>query len=1075
MLNGQRADGRDVPGKEVQSATMPLRGLFALDAASRPNRDQMERILAGQTIHGAPLSSKEAGRAVERFTAAMGANSKKLSPEQREHILAGRRADGGELTDRAYRAAIETSKSRVGYIDLTFSAPKSLSVAWAFAPTPAERAILHQAHTDAIDDVLRTIEKQIGRARKGKGGKDGFEPGSIGWASFDHYAARPTVEIVRPGRSGEVGVQAGDEVTTEIYTITGTGGRVPGDMQIHTHVAIFNAVETASGRVGGLDLGQLEGRIHEWGALYQAYLAKNLRFHGVEVALDPKTEMARLTAVPEKLVALFSKRTMSGADSARAYAASLGLDWDSLDPDRKIGLLKSSVQNPRAAKSDDVSDMTTWRKMADSINYQHQSILTRGQVKSGLSREERLEAAYQAAMPLLDKRFERSAVIEGADARVVAAKSLIAVGVEVAEDIDALTRIFFERGVRRRGETTGLIWGNVVDARGKEKILITTALDEREEKSLVDTVRDGGSDKTAGLTLEQVEAAVAGFPDINFANEHGQAQRAVIDKLGTGGRIGLAIGVAGSGKSTLLKPLVKAWQDDGRVVHGIALAWRQSDDLVDAGIARSNTRAVASFLRGAEVGSIPLDRQSVVVVDEVGLLGTRQLNDILALQRKGGFQLVMIGDPKQMQSVDAGPVIDLLRRGLGAENVPELGSSVRQSRADERETTLMLRNGQVAEALDRKDANGTLRIVPGGYRDAIAHVADLWQQRREANRDRPHFTVTVSAPTNTEAHDISLAIRERRRAMGEVGADQTMVYATDGVRDYRLALAPGDRVRLFERTNAKFTGSNTVGNIGRNGTVLEVVAVRNDGLLLRNPAGKEGLVAWTTLQDPANKRIKLAYGDALTTHTAQGSTVTEHIHAMLAGSWQVSAFGAYTSGSRHKEQSFIVVSEGMERSQVVGRRPLGDRRNVTRDDILDNIKRQLARQPEKASATSLIESVVNLRRTGIHTSLVAHQSMQSRKAAGLPATTLPERFAERRAIRALEERLPALTELLRQRSAAVDRMVLAGHQLAERIVTHARRLVEARRREAHRQANNDKLSLGMDDGLALRRRRGIKR
>jgi hypothetical protein len=158
---------------------------------------------------------------------------------------------------------------------------------------------------------------------------------------------------------------------------------------------------------------------------------------------------------------------------------------------------------------------------------------------------------------------------------------------------------------------------------------------------------------------------VRAFPELDFSTEHGQAQRAVIDKLGTGGRIGLAIGVAGSGKTTLLKPLVRAWQDDGRTVHGVALAWRQSDDLAEAGI-EGRTRAVASFLMAVERGRLMLDAKSVVVVDEVGLLGTRQLNDILALQKRTGFQLVMLGDPKQMQSVEAGPVIGLLRHGLSA-------------------------------------------------------------------------------------------------------------------------------------------------------------------------------------------------------------------------------------------------------------------------------------------------------------------------------------------------------------------------------------------------------------------------
>ena len=53
-----------------------------------------------------------------------------------------------------------------------------------------------------------------------------------------------------------------------------------------------------------------------------------------------------------------------------------------------------------------------------------------------------------------------------------------------------------------------------------------------------------------------------------------------------------------------------------------------------------------------------LDRKAVVVVDELGLLGTRQLNAIMAAQAAKEFQLVMIGDPKQMQAVEAGPVIE---------------------------------------------------------------------------------------------------------------------------------------------------------------------------------------------------------------------------------------------------------------------------------------------------------------------------------------------------------------------------------------------------------------------------------
>jgi hypothetical protein len=263
-------------------------------------------------------------------------------------------------------------------------------------------------------------------------------------------------------------------------------------MQIHTHAAVMNAVETPSGRIGGLDLAQLEGRIHEWGALYHAYLANNVRKHGVEVALDNRTDMSRLTAVPEGVVAQFSKRTLGGTEAARAYAQSQGVDWDSLSPERKIVLLKSGVQDPRGAKSDDVSDLTAWRKMAESMGYEHRSVLRPDEIQPELSREERLEAAYLAALPLLEKHFDRRAVIDGSDARVTAAKGLIVAGIESPEDVSTLTRAFRERGINRRGETAALVWGSVGGKQGKEKISITTTLEEREETNLIATARAGG-------------------------------------------------------------------------------------------------------------------------------------------------------------------------------------------------------------------------------------------------------------------------------------------------------------------------------------------------------------------------------------------------------------------------------------------------------------------------------------------------------------------------------------------------------------------------------------------------------
>jgi hypothetical protein len=1044
LLNGQRADGADIAGKQKQASTEGIGSVFGMDESRMPTRAELENVLAGRRVDGAPLAPDAAERAVRHFQAVLGAKHADLTATQREDILSGRTATGGTLTTKQYHERMDTSRARIGYIDLTFSAPKSVSVAWAFAPTKAERGMIHQAHHDAIGSVMQDIEGQLGRARKGKAGKEGWEPGAIGWVSFDHYTARPTVEVVKTDKEGQS--------YTELHNFKSPGGRTAGDMQLHTHTAVFNAVLTETGRMGGLWTDQLDGKVKEWGALYQAYLATNLRRHGVDVVLDDRTEMARLTAIPEYVTQHFSKRTVGGTAAARAYAAEQGLDWDSLDADRKIGLLKQGVQDPRGAKSDDMSDIEIWRRAAEALGYQHASVLRPDAKQVAVSREDRLEAAYLAALPVFDKELQRRASVEGADARLAAAKGLIASGVASPADVNAITKAMRERGVTQRGAHTSLIWGDVKGENGRDKVGITTTLHWDEEQKLIRHAQAAAHDKSAALTSDQIAAAVKRHPQLDFTTEHGRAQRAVMEQLGTGGRLSVAIGVAGSGKSTLLKPLVDAWQQDGRQVHGIALAWRQSDDLTDAGITAKNARAVASFLKSVENDRIRLNRKSVVVVDELGLLGTRQLNDLLQAQKQHGFQIVGIGDPKQMQSVEAGTVVDLLRRGLGEKAVPVLETSVRQVEKEERETTLMFRNGETAAAVQRKVENGTLRVTPGGYDEAVQSIVALWQERREANANRQHYSLSISAPTNHDAHQVSIAIRAKRRELGEVGADQITVPAIGqggaNARTYDLPLAQGDRVRLFERTNARFLDTNAGGNIGRNGTVLEVAKIETQGLVLRTKEGREGLVKWDSLSDAKTGRVKLAYGDVLTTNTSQGATVTEHIFAVPGGSRQVNAFGAYTSGSRHREQSFIVTSDGAERQEVANRRPLGDKRQVRESDVIENVARNFARQPVKESSLELIERANNLRIGTVQKMQTGKQRLEQRQVDGKPKSTLAATLQGKRDAGKARGPQPETDTTAAERRDALQRLRDIGSQIREAMRAAVERVRAWREREA---------------------------
>jgi len=103
LLSGQRADGRAIEGKRHKKDAPPVGQAFGLDSAVRPSREQLERMLAGQTIDGVDLPAAQATHAVRRFTRAMGAKAPVISQEQRDNILAGRMADGSSTTLNRFR------------------------------------------------------------------------------------------------------------------------------------------------------------------------------------------------------------------------------------------------------------------------------------------------------------------------------------------------------------------------------------------------------------------------------------------------------------------------------------------------------------------------------------------------------------------------------------------------------------------------------------------------------------------------------------------------------------------------------------------------------------------------------------------------------------------------------------------------------------------------------------------------------------------------------------------------------------------------------------------------------------
>lgn len=962
LLNGLRADGDAIAGKQVQAPMRSVAEIFALDATRLPTATEVANVLAGRTGAGeAPLNGKGAelpadvvAGARRRFLAAYGMPARQdPSPEQVRHIQTGRTVTGAQISEGDIMARLNATKAPIAYVDMVWSADKSVSVAWALAPTEAERAMIVTAHRDAVASTMAYVEERLGFARKGKAGRGGTERGAVTWVSFHHYTSRPTEQIDRTDSAG-TGYTVHQEVPVE-----------KPDPQLHTHSTLLNAVLTDSGRVGSLDLDQLDGLIKEFGGVYQAFIARNLRQHGIDVALDRETGAARVAAIPDDVRTHFSKRSEGAERLAREFAEKEGRDWDAMTPDQRIGLLRRGTEKTRLRKEnnkDGRSDFESWREQAAERSYHHRSVLRPGEIKPELTPHERWQRAYERSLSFVEASLSRRAKLDGQELREFAARGLVEAGIDdPGADIAAVTKGYRERGVRQEGEQVALIWGQDAPIRGKARWSVTTALHETAERELIDLAGRLATDRSAALSRQAIERATGDFlhahPAIDRNSEQWKTQRDVIDRLGTGGRLGVVIGAAGAGKSTMLSPLVDALQTEGgRAVYGIAVAWRQAGALAEAGIDAERRAAVDAFLRRADKGTYQLDRNSVVIIDELGQVGRRQMLDLLRLQQNHGFQIMAVGDPKQCQSIEAGPVIDLLRQALGSDAVPVILTSVRQRTEREREIAGLFREGRADQAIDKKREDSTAILVAGGRDATIERIALLWRERMEARAYDPDFRLTVSAPTNADANAIGSAIRRQLRDMGKVGEDQVTLATSVRGETADLPLAVGDKVRVFDRVHA---AAREV--LANNGEVVEVRALSEKGMLAKNAAGREAFVAWDKIRD-RHTPVRLAYGYALTIDASQGATSDEHIDALPSGSQASQGLKGYVAESRHRETTWLILNEAAERRQINSRIPLGARREIREADVWQNIAANLGRQPIKASAIDFIKNATGLRR-----------------------------------------------------------------------------------------------------------------
>ena len=377
------------------------------------------------------------------------------------------------------------------------------------------------------------------------------------------------------------------------------------------------------------------------------------------------------------------------------------------------------------------------------------------------------------------------------------------------------------------------------------------AMAQRERRSVADADRD-------------MALARASSRGLHLTGE----QRAAFDHVTDRRNFSIVVGYAGTGKSAMLGAARDAWESSGLNVRGAALSGIAAEGLENgSGIA---SRTIASLEHGWAQGRDLLTTRDVLVIDEAGMVGTRQMERVLSHAADAGAKVVLVGDPQQLQSIEAGAAFRSLHERHGG---VEIGEVRRQHEGWQREATRELATGRTGDAIRAYDEAGMVRAAET-RKAARTELVESWDRERKID---PNASRIILTRTNDEVRALNQAARDHMRANGDLGHDVSLK-----VERGDRAFASGDRIMFLRNERSLEVKNGTLGTIER---------VSEQHMAVRTDDGRR--VAFDT-----KDYRDLDHGYAATIHKAQGMTI-DRTHVLATPG--MDSHGAYVAMSRHRD------------------------------------------------------------------------------------------------------------------------------------------------------------------------------
>jgi conjugative relaxase-like TrwC/TraI family protein len=646
--------------------------------------------------------------------------------------------------------------SRGGGIDVTFSAPKSVSVVWALGD-PWQREQIEAAHA-------RAVERSMGYLKE-------------------------RVPVVRRRYSGQVVEEQAKDVIATAYrhtTARGVSGAEAPDPQLHTHVVISGAVREDDRIVAVASRPVFRG-LREVGAFYRSALAQELVGEGypIEQGTGRDGKYFEIAGVPAGLRDAFSNRHREIAKAAERFRAKHGRA-----PER--GEIRDIALENRQAK-----DLATrgdlqrvWARTGERHGFGADEAVHLVGAPLHTSPERPIEERIEARL------VEREAVFDAGLLRAVALEQ--SAGELGPEDALGVTRAMV--GERRILTLEG----------GRMTTLAVRAQEEAIERRAGVLARDHDRDAgdVARLLAGNEVAERIGAP---LSREQTQALRTLTGPE----RLSILVGPAGTGKGVVIDAAARTEQTMGLEVIGVAVSGSTAERLgADSPALAGHTMTVDALVARATNGRLEVGPDTTVILDEAGMVDHKRMDALTSLIEESGAKLIAVGDGKQLPSIGPGGMFDRL-----AHRAPtaELQDIHRTSDPQERRAWAALRAGEPERAMAHYKSRQQL-FFTNTREEAGEAAVQRWAELTESRPIRD--VALIADASNVEIDRLNARAQHLRAQRGELGPHEVALpHQHYGLREGDLVVftkqhrTPG-RQRIENGSRGEVTAIDADGGLG---------------------------------------------------------------------------------------------------------------------------------------------------------------------------------------------------------------------------------------------------------------------